>query len=131
MEVADFFTTYSTQLAIAFSAGMGLMLGLAYLLNRSRKRTSTEQVDRVLDIVDEHKDDIIVLVIVIPIMARSMFLSNQHWVELIETGQLTLLVASCGFGLAASRYGQSLKNTKLNDGTSRAVHQQGASEKGG
>jgi hypothetical protein len=104
--VSAILTSHLTQLAIAFVLGAGSVVAFAVA---ARSRLTAENVSRWLDVVDDHKDDILALFTSIIILARSVMVPHAAWVEMITSGHLIWMAVAMGAGVGLSRAGKGIK----------------------
>jgi hypothetical protein len=105
--VSSILTSHLTQLALAFVLGAGSVVLIATLW--SSRGPTGEAMGRWLDAVDDHKDDILALITVTAIIARSVIVPHSDWVSMIESGNLIWLVVAAGTGVGLSRAGKGIK----------------------
>lgn len=109
MDLTTVLSSHATQLAVAFAGGAGLVVLVAAVFGRLKSELSLGRVEEILDVIDEHKDDILMLIGVVVILGRSVVMPHPMWIDVVESGELTWLVLAAGLGLGFGRAGKALK----------------------
>jgi hypothetical protein len=95
---------------LGFLAGSVVTAGLLWAIGRN---LTPERVQNALDILDEHKDDIAFGYIILAVVTRSIFVSNAKWIEVLNTGELSLLALGIGGGIGMSRLAKNYQKEDL------------------